>query len=179
MANNATHTSIAYQTVQDQRASTPIQCGQRGTLHDYVPFYFTPLSPMLFKISRGNVDAYTGGQEPLVHLVSTAQAVRATNLRFVFSDGHGIMMFTEFFDDLAQLDKIDWEVIKSKYWKDTADNPDRKRRRQAEFLVHEFCTWDVISEIGVMTPSMKIKVENLLVTSRYKPVVKVRAQWYY
>ena len=51
------------------------------------------------------------------------------------------MRFTDFFDDLKDLDKIDWDLMQSRYWNDTNDDPDRKRRRQAEFLVHEFFPW--------------------------------------
>jgi hypothetical protein len=30
---------------------------------------------------------------------------------FVFSDGHGLARFTEWFDDLARLDKVDWAMV--------------------------------------------------------------------
>lgn len=37
----------------------------------------------------------------------------------------------------------------ARYWYDTDDDPDRKRRRQAEFLVHDFFPWELVSYIGV------------------------------
>ncbi len=49
------YTSIAYQSLQGRRATRPVLCGPRGTLHDYVPFYFGRKSPMLYTISMGNV----------------------------------------------------------------------------------------------------------------------------
>jgi hypothetical protein len=46
-----------------------------GALHDYVPFYFGFLSPMLLQLKTGRVTGYNEGQEPLVYLKSTVQAV--------------------------------------------------------------------------------------------------------
>jgi hypothetical protein len=59
-----------------------------GCVADYVPFYFAPRSPMLYKLHKGGVPNYTGGQDPLVYLVSSAEAVAATGASFVFSDGN-------------------------------------------------------------------------------------------
>jgi hypothetical protein len=45
---------------------------------------------------------------------------------------------TDFYDDLNDLKEVDWNVMTLRIWKDTNDDPDRKRRRQAEFLVYHF-----------------------------------------
>jgi hypothetical protein len=72
-------TNIAYSSIQGRRATTPVPCGPGGRLHDYVPFYFTNRSPMLYTINRGHV-ACEGGQGALAHLVSTAQTVARAGL---------------------------------------------------------------------------------------------------
>jgi hypothetical protein len=58
---------------------------------------------------------------------------------------------------------------------------DRQRRKQAEFLVHKFCPWPVIQEVGVMNTQVKGQVEEILEESEpaWRPVVNVRASWYY
>ncbi|MBD3884903.1 DUF4433 domain-containing protein [Phormidium tenue FACHB-886] len=63
----------------------------RGTLTDYVPFYFAPCSPMLYAIHQGNVPTHSDGQEGVIYLGSTVETVQQANLSFVFTDGHGIM----------------------------------------------------------------------------------------
>ncbi|MFH1008533.1 MAG: DUF4433 domain-containing protein [Candidatus Latescibacterota bacterium] len=173
------YTAIAHQTIQDRRAHTPVPCGPGGVLHDYVPFYFAPRSPMLYTISRGNVAGFSGGQDSVVHIVSMAQTVRNAGLRFVFTDGHGIMAFTEFFTDLVDLDKVDWDIMSADYWTDTDDDTDRKRRRQVEFLVHERFPVNLIQEIGVMNQSKKNETAAELAEFDLTIPVVIRPGWYY
>ncbi len=177
---------LGYRTIHDveiqaERRVWVIECGPGGTVHDYVAFYLGPRSPMLYKLNRGGVPGYTEGQEPLIYLVSTVQAVAAAGLDFVFSDGHGIARFTSWYSKLADLDRVDWETVYARYWADTIDDMDRKRRKQAEFLVYRHCPWALIREIGVVSSRTKRQVEGVL--ARYgqdmlRPV-KVRREWYY
>lgn len=134
----AQRVDLSHYDLQERRRKTPVTCHPEGTLHDYVPFYFAPRSPMLYAIYRNNVRNYSGGQDPLVYLVSTVERVGQAGLDFAFSDGHPIMRLSEFYNDQSDLARLDWEVMRSIYWFDNEEHPDRKRRRQAEFLVHEF-----------------------------------------
>lgn len=54
--------------VQTKRQATAIPCGPGGTIHDYVPFYFGYLSPMLLNLKTGRVSGYGEGQTPLIYL---------------------------------------------------------------------------------------------------------------
>ena len=171
--------NIAHATIQDRRAQTPVPCGPGGHLHDYVPFYFAPRSPMLYAIHRGNVDNCTAGQADIVYLVSSTESVAASELEFVFTNGHGIMALSDFFDDLDNLDEIDWDVMSARYWTDTDADPDRKRRRQAEFLVYKEFPWDKIEMIAVMNKEMKIQVKGIISNAHQKHPVKVKPDWYY
>ena len=133
---------------------------------------------MLYTINRGNVQC-EGGQGALVHLVATAQKVAGAGLGYAFSDGHGIMSYSSFYDDLTHLGEIDWDVISSNQWADTVDDGDRKRRKQAEFLVlGEFPT-ELLSGIVVRTPDRKAQVEGVLTDLGVNLEVRVNATWYY
>ena len=170
---------IAHESIQDRRARTPVPCGAGGVLHDYVPFYFARRSPMLFTIHKGNVEGYNQGQESVIYLVSTAEAIEAMALAFAFTDGHGIIGYTQFSDDLEDLDMVDWDIMEAKYWNNTADDNDRRRRRQAEFLVHRFCPWTLITEIGVINTTIQAQVQRILQNVKYQPPVRVNPNWYY
>lgn len=90
-------------------------------------------------------------------------------------------MFTDWFDQLSALDQVDWTIVYQRYWADNIDDPDRQRRKQAEFLVHRFCDWSHVKEIVVIDQRVKTLVEEIL--SRFparlhRPVV-IRRDWYY
>jgi len=174
-----TYTNIAHQSIQARRAVTPVGIPHYGNLHDYVPFYFAPRSPMLYTISRGNVEGYPGGQEDIIHMVSSAQAMQEAEKKFVFTDGHAIMAFTGFFSELSDLDNVDWAIMKETFWADTDDDPDRKRRRQAEFLVYDYVQWSLIQQIGVMNELIAEKVKGIIKKSAHQPIIRVCRPWYY
>ncbi|MGH9672806.1 MAG: DUF4433 domain-containing protein, partial [Bryobacteraceae bacterium] len=100
---------------------------------------------------------------------------------YVFSNGHGIARFTEWFADLADLELVDWEAVYARMWRDTIDDMDRQRRKQAEFLVQRVCDWSLISGVGVRSDAAKTRVEEIFsgfdasMTRR----VDVRSDWYY
>lgn len=167
--------------VQAARRTTRIPCGPQGTVHDYVPFYFGYLSVMLLNLKTGRVAGYDEGQEPLIYLKTTAQTVEQSGTCYVFSDGHGLATFTGWYDALCHLDEVDWNIVYERYWRDTDEDNDRKRRKQAEFLVHQFCPWELIQEIGVLNDRMRDMVQTSLdnALGAHRPVVTVRPEWYY
>jgi len=154
-----------------------VPAGPKGTVGDYVPFYFAPRSPMLYAINSGVVEGYADGQSPVIYLCSTAEAVRKAGLRWVFTEGHADMLFTDFFDDLKDLDKVDWDLMQARYWNDTNDDPDRKRRRQAEFLVHQFFPWELVSYIGVYDRSIAERAGEIIKGG--SPELGIERGWYY
>ena len=102
MVNDGLHpVSIAYPGIQDRRAITSVACGPGGVLHDYVPFYFAPRSPMLYALHRNRVEGYSGGQTPVLHLVTSVVRLIETGHRFVFTDGHATMRLSRFFTNVA------------------------------------------------------------------------------
>lgn len=184
--NHTPQNGLAYRTIhnvdiQEHRRERVIHCGPRGVIHDYVAFYFGYLSPMLLQLKTGHVEGFNEGQAPLIYLVSDVQSVRNAGATCVFSDGHGIAAFTHWYDDLADLDKVDWDMVYQRYWADTVDDMDRQRRKQAEFLVHRFCDWSLIREIGVINDQMKTNVESILAkfSKSFHRLVRVQRGWYY
>lgn len=167
--------------VQENRAAVNIPVGPGGTIHDYVPFYFGYLSPMMLQLKTGQVAGYNEGQEPLIYLVSTVQAVESAGIKFAFSDGHGLASYTEWFDDVARLEEVDWTVVYQRYWRGDVNDMDRQRKKQAEFLVHRYCPWSLIHEIVVIDTAMQQRVQAIQVNfpSDQRRVVKIDRNWYY
>lgn len=172
----AGYTNIANQGIQDRRRFFAVPNEPFGYLHDYVPFYFAPRSPMLFSIFKNNVNGYEGGQRPIVYLVSSAEAVRDSGLRFTYTDGHATMHLSNYFNALDHLGRIDWEIMGARYWSETDDE---RRRRMAEFLVHGRFPWHLISRICVYDQEMRYQASTLLESMRVSTQVEVNRQWYY
>lgn len=174
------YVDISHERIQYQRAITLVPCAAKGVLHDYVPFYFAPRSPMLYAIHKGRVEGYSQGQNSVIHLVFEVHTIEVAGLDFAFTDGHAIMAYTDFYDHLDALESvIDWELMNSKYWSNTEDDPDRKCRRQAEFLVHQHCPWTLIKEIGVANSTIQKQVREILQNFNYQTPIKVYSNWYY
>ena len=184
--NSTPQDGLPYRTihsvsVQASRHLNQIGCGPRGTSHDYVPFYFGPLSVMLLNLKTDRVDGYREGQVPLIYLTTSVQRVLEAGCRFVFSDGHGLARFTRWYEDVAQLDKVDWDLVPARYWADQPDDNDRQRRKQAGFLVWNSLDWSLIDGIGALNSQAKATVEAAFAEypTRHHPQVEIKAQWYY
>lgn len=97
----------------------------------------------------------------------------------VHTDGHAAMQPITFHPGHDRLDRLDWALINSWSWKNTAEDGDRKRRKRAEFLVHGSVPWTAISQIGVIDATIAARVSTLLVTAVHRPEVVVQRHWYY
>jgi hypothetical protein len=135
----------------------------------------------MLNLKTGRVEGYSEGQEPLIYLVSSAQAIEEARIKFVYSDGHGLATFTDWFDDLDKLDAVDWTVVNLRYWTDNINDMDRQRKKQAEFLVHQCCPWSLIQEIVVIDSTMRQRVETIQAAfpADQRRVVRVDRNWYY
>ncbi|MBC8064916.1 MAG: DUF4433 domain-containing protein [Chlorobia bacterium] len=171
--------SFAYQDIKDRRRLTPVPVGPQGTLSDYVPFYFTNRSPMLATVFYRDRENQTADQDQIIHLRIDVERVVAAGLPFAFSDGHGIMAVSKFYDCLDDLGNIDWETVDSRYWHDTIEQPDRKRRKQAEFLIYKRLPLEYIQEIGTRTARIASDVQFALANERIQTPVRHRPEWYY
>jgi len=174
---------IGYDHIKRRRAQRTVPCGARGTLADYVPFYFAPRSPMLFAITRGLVSAEAARTDQIVYLVSSTQSLREAGLTVVASNRHAELDYAEMSDLDGDLDYdgfVDWPLMTARYWNNTPDDPDRKERRQAECLVHPRVPWQAIEGVATKTEQARSQVALVLGTVAVQPArVAVRAEWYF
>ncbi len=77
---------------------------------------------MLYVISKGSVEGYDQGQQPVVYLESSTETVVAAGLGYVFTDGNaateGLTVFSADVDDLDRM--VDWELMTKNMWNNTA-----------------------------------------------------------
>lgn len=132
-----------------------------GVLGDYVPFYFGPLSPMLLNIKTGYRGITRRPQEDIVYIVCKVSSIVEECEEWCFTDGHAKNKMTEFYNDLNNLDEVDWNIVGAKEWKPIEADMDRMRRKQAEFLVKNHVPVNCISDIIVLNETRKNFVEEI------------------
>ncbi len=177
---NKSSINIAYEGSQVTRAAMQVRISPGGVIHDYIPFYFANRTPMLGAIHKGRVEGFMGTQRDIIYLVSKPNVIKSYNVKFVFTDGHANKKFTRFFNDLKDLNQIDWEVIKSWKWRDTEDDNDRMRRKMAEFLVYDQVPFDCIIGIACFDDQVKDFVMNICYKYGMKKMkVEVMKKWYF
>jgi len=175
-------TSIGMTEIKRRRLfEIDVQCHPDTMVGDYVPFYFCPRSIMLFIIYKNNhIDMlYHGGQHPILHLqVDMASAIQWAdehNIRWAFSAQNAGTRYTDFYKSRNDLEKIDWEAVNETDFHD----PLVKEGKQAEFLIHDTCPWDLVEKIGVLNEKIRNQVNGILQNVQHKPIVTIERTWYY
>ncbi len=171
--------NIGHRNLIDKRGSRRVPLSPFGVLNDYIPFYFAPRSPMLYSIHKGNIDGFTGNQSDIIYLVSSIEKIQEINIPFVFTDGHAYENITKFFNELNDLDKIDWQIMGETYWRNTPDDNDRMRRRMSEFLTYQFVPSSCILAIVVQHETIKKAVDSIQAKVGTAIQTLIKPNWYY
>ena len=115
----------------------------------------------------------------LVYVVSSTEAVVEAKHAYVFTDGNASAAFTEF-HDIDLLGKVvDWPLMRATMWANTPEDPDRRRRRGAEFLVHGALPFELIGELGVYDAEARSAVTAAAVAAGWEVQVRIRRGWYF
>jgi hypothetical protein len=169
------HTNVGYKHIKERRLIHPVTVAKLGFLGDYVPFNFCSRSVMLYVLHKGH-PGYSGGQNSIVHLVSSVINIQATGQAWFWTDRHADLAYARQFDSLEKIDsEIDWTVMRLEHW----SNGEIKEKRQAEFLVHSLCPWSAIEMIAVENQAMADKVYKIIQVSVHQPKVRIQGDWYY
>ncbi len=81
----------------------------------------------------------------------------------MFTDGNAAVSITRFDDDPANLTTlVNWRVMGLRIWKNTDEDPDRRRRRMAEFLVHGSVPLELFTEVGVADAEVQSTATSVL-----------------
>jgi ssDNA thymidine ADP-ribosyltransferase DarT-like protein len=131
-----------------RRTQRNVPVAPGGTLSDYIPFYFTPFSPMLLNIKTGFNGVTQRPMEEIAILVSSLREAQERGIGFVFTDRHAYLQAAEFYNDLERLDRIAWPILQARNFKRDPDDPGKFERYQAEALIYRHLPIDAI--LGVV-----------------------------
>ena len=156
------YVNIGDESLIEQRNVFTIPIAPGGVLADYVPFYFGGRSPMLLNIKTGYRGIKQREQREIVYVCTHIETVAKACPEFCFTDGHAKDRLTAYFNNLADLDKVDWRAVDLTYWTSTEDEPDNMRRKQAEFLVKTHVPLSCLSGIIVFDDSAAEAVNTIM-----------------
>ena len=148
------HVSIAEDSIQRRRSTMKVTCGPRGYVHDYVPFYFGSLSPMLLSVvNKKNVD-----QQFIIHIAFSIDILDREDT--VFSDASANTKHPPaFYSDPVDLAKLKWDLIDSYSWSGGTD--DERHARMAEALVYLRVDPKLIDHVVVWNSSFSDHVKEV------------------
>ena len=170
--SNPQYKSIGDSSLINNRDQFELPGGKK--LGDYIPFYFGFRMPMLFVIQNGYNGVIETKPENIVYCVTSISLVLKHQLNFIFSNGHAVDKFSEFFESgsVNEIQTIvDFNAVKAKYWKSDSDL-DLKRRKEAEFLLENNLPSNAIRKYIVYNKAVKEKLihlgieENLILVSK-------------
>lgn len=159
------------------RRQVPVPPG--GTLSDYVPFYFTPHSIMMYNIRTGHGGITRQHNRDIVIFVSSLHRVQELGRPFVFTNQHAYAAGTDFFADLAHLDQVDWPLLRERDFKTDDADPGKQLRYQAEALVHQFVPLDAIVGLCCYDDTVREYLEAQIAARGAAIPVAVRPAYYF
>lgn len=148
------HQNIANKTIQERRANMDVTAGPGGKVHDYVPFYFSSINPMLLTLlNHKNCD-----QDLIIYLCIKIDRLDKDDV--VFTDASANTADPPmFYDDPSHLDDLDWDLIFSRKWKMESDED--KHKKMAEALIYTKVDISEIDAIVVYNEGIKKAVKQV------------------
>jgi len=160
-----------------QFVRVPIPPG--GTLSDYVPFYFTPYSVMLYNIHTGHRGIPQRSNDEIAILVSSLPRLSEDEIAFVFTDRHARLATAEFFDAMDDLDRIDWKILENRDFKRDNNDLGKMERYQAETLIHRHLPISSLAAVACYNSRERDRVGELVQEAGLDPRVLRKPEWYF
>lgn len=171
--------SIGNPELINRRASRELPPPHGGSLSDYVPFYFTPYSPMMLNIKTGYNGITKRANADIVVLASSFHNLRSRGARVVFSDRHAYLHAANFSDDPNELSRIDWALLQNRDFKRDPEDPEKVERYQAEALAFQHVPVDALLGIACYNDSAKTKTEQYAAAAGATVRVLSQPSWYF
>lgn len=162
---------------RDQRI---VKCYKDTVVNDYIPFYFSFRTPMLYNIITG-LGVPKRAQKDIVYLCCQLQDLATNEFQWCFTNANAAEKITKFYNELRHLEKVDWHSIRTTDFRnDNADgDEDRIRKKHAEFLVKDHVPRQKIKGIAVLNAAVKEQVDAIASASKLQIEVKVKPNFYF
>lgn len=164
----------------DVRSISAVKIDDYGMIGDYVPFYFTPKSIMLYNIITGYWHPLVPRRNRNEILVIRCLIEELARLpKWFFTDGQGNDMASNHYNDIADLDNIDWQCIQNSNFSKSDGDFDRPRRYQAEFLVQHEVPIDCVESLNVYNQQAADVLANILNENNINLAVNIQPLYFF
>jgi hypothetical protein len=161
--DNPSRLSIGHQEIIEERDNRIVKCYTHTVVNDYIPFYFSVRTPMLYNIITGH-GVSAKPQEDIIYLCCRYEDLTTNEFQWCFTDGNAAKKITKFFTEHDDLDKLDWNSIKTEDFRaDNSDgDEDRIRKKHSEFLVLNRVPPNKIRAIVVLNSTAEARVKSII-----------------
>lgn len=176
---NTNWITIGNQSLIERRGTRQVPLNPHGVLNDYVPFYFTPFSPMMYNIHTGRGGVNYVANEDLVILVSSLYRIAELGLPFVFTDRHAYLPLASYYNSINDLQQLDWPLLQQRNFKRNPDDPAAIERYQAEALVYQQVPIDALVGGICYSNQVQNELQNQADNLRVSLQFYCRPNWYF
>lgn len=163
----------------DKRRDRPVEIPPGGSLADYVPFYFTPFSPMLYNINTGRGVPQRSNEE-LAILISSLHVLVEREITSLITDRHAYLRTARYSADLGVLDTfVPWEQIQERDFRRDPNHPEKIERYQAEALAYRHVPAEALLGIACYTPDAKGEFDRITAERGLEMKVLAEPRWYF
>lgn len=172
--------TIGSKEIITQRDTRIVKCFPDTVVNDYVPFYFSVRTPMLYNIVTGH-GVPASPQRDIIYLCCRLSELATEDFQWCYTDGNAAKKITKYSKKLSSLEFLDWRSIKTTDFRDeNADgDEDRVRKKHAEFLVKDRVPVHYIKVIAVLNQTIKEHVEKILKDLKLTIDVKIKTDFYF
>jgi hypothetical protein len=163
----------------DRRRRRVVPISPGGTLSDYIPFYFTPYSPMMYNIKTGYAGITKVPNDEVVIFVSSLHRLNEMGISFVFTDRHACLVNAEFYNDVDGLHQIDWRILQTRDFRRDPDDPEKMERYQAEALVQNYLPVEALIGLVCYTDQARDQISQLAINCGLDLKVVKKTGWYF
>ena len=163
-----------------QRDNRIVKCYPDTVVNDYVPFYFSVRTPMLYNIITGH-GVPASPQKDIIYLCCKLSELATENFQWCFTDGNAAKKISKFSTNLANIKHLDWQSIKTTDFRDdnTDGDEDRVRKKHAEILVKNHVPAEHINGIAVLNDETKEQVAAILEKLDLPIEIKIKKEFYF
>lgn len=172
--------TIGSKEIITERDKRIVKCYPDTVVNDYVPFYFSVRTPMLYNIITGH-GVPASPQKDIIYLCCKLSELATENFQWCFTDGNAAKRISKFSNDINEIGHLDWRSIRTNDFRDeNADgDEDRVRKKHSEFLVKDYVPIDYIKAIVVLNQTVKEQVEAILKKQSLNIKVIIKTDYYF